>query len=190
MAGKSDALGGGPPRWAEFILQRILAGADSQTVTGDLREEYVEAVAPRAGRLMADIWYLRQIVTLAPRGLSQQGGRRVVLLFSSLFVCACGCWLALMEWLLRHPGYFLRSALDVAIALIPLATIVVLVLHLGVRAERGLLVGAVALIGVAVQAVVHASRSAHFEGFVVLISLALLLQGGFMLVSLGRAASR
>jgi hypothetical protein len=193
MAGEGRAIDertGTPPRWAEIAIERILAETDGQTVAGDLREEYVEAILPRLGRLRADLWYLRQVLSLAPRGVSRQRGMRKGLLFASAFTFACGCWLALMEWLLRHPGYVLRSAEDASIALVPLATIVVLFLNLGIRAERWLWAGALALFGVAVRALVDDMRSPHFEGFVLLVSLALALQSVFMLWSLGRTGPR
>ncbi len=193
MAGKGHAIdepAGVPPRWVEIVLERILADADGQTVTGDLREEYAEAILPCMGRLRADLWYLRQVLSLAPRGVSRQSGMREGLFFASVATFGCGCWLAVMECLLRHPGYLLRSAVDASIALVPLATIVVLFLNLGIRAERWLWAGALALLGVAVRALVHDVRSTHFEGFVVLIFLALALQGVFMLLSLGRAGPR
>ena len=181
---------GMPPRWAEFVLEHILADADRQSVIGDLREEYAEAILPRNGRLRADLWYLRQLLSLSPRAFSGHSSRRAVVLFASLFTFACGCWLALMECVLRHPGYPLRAGMDITIALVPLVTIVVVCLHLSVRAERWLWAGAVALIAVAVRALVHEQRSSHFEGFVLLISLTLAVQGIFMLLFLGRAGRR
>ncbi len=33
---------GTPPRWAEWLLERVLVSADRQTVVGDLHEEYRE----------------------------------------------------------------------------------------------------------------------------------------------------
>jgi hypothetical protein len=38
-----------PPRWAETILRLTLSPADREPVSGDLREEYVEAVRPQRG---------------------------------------------------------------------------------------------------------------------------------------------
>jgi len=62
--------------------------------------------------------------------------------------------------------------------------------NLGVRAERWLWAGALALVGVTVRALVRDLCSPHFEGFVSLVSLALALQSVFMLLSLGRAGPR
>ncbi|MBV8895796.1 MAG: hypothetical protein JO051_04740 [Acidobacteriaceae bacterium] len=181
---------GMPPRWAEFVLEHILPEGDRQSVTGDLREEYAETMLPRNGRLKADLWYLRQLLSLSPRAFSGQSSSRAAVLLVSFFTFACGCWLALMECVLRHPHYVARAGMDITIALVPLTTIAVVCLHLSVRAERWLWAGAVGLIAVAVRAFLHDVHSSHFEGFVLLISLTLAVQGIFMLLFLGRAGRR
>ena len=178
-----------PPRWIEQLLERILALADCQTVIGDLHEEYVEAMLPRLGRIRADIWYLRQALSLVPRGVLRQGGMRRALLGISLFTLGSCCWLALMEWVLRHSGYLLRSGMDLSIASVPLATAIALLWHVSVRAERCLWAGAITLIAVGAQALIQNARSAHFEGFVLLISVAIILEGTLMLLSLGRSGN-
>src|SRR5262245_365413 len=50
-----------PPRWAEAILRLALDRESRESVSGDLLEEYREAIHPRRGRLGADLWYLRQV---------------------------------------------------------------------------------------------------------------------------------
>ena len=177
-----------PPAWAEFLLERMLARADSQIVSGDLREEYAEAILPRIGTVRADFWYLRHVLSFVPRSISQHANIRRTLLFVSVFTSACGCWLAFMELSLRHAGYPIRFGIDLLIALIPVVVITVLFFHLGIRAERWLWIAAISLIALAVQAIVRNARSVHFEGFVLLISLVLVLQGILMLTSLGRPA--
>lgn len=175
-----------PPAWAEFLLERMLPRSDGQSVSGDLREEYAENILLQRGRLRADCWYLCQILSFVPRSVSQLSGTRIILLLTSLFTAACVAWLAFMEAWLRHPGYSLRIAVDISIAFIPLVTVVVLVTRLGTRTERFLWGAAVALIAFAVQAIIRNLHLMHFEGFVLLISLALVLQGILMLASLGR----
>jgi hypothetical protein len=88
-----------------------------------------------------------------------------------------------MELTLRHPGYGTRVGVAALIALISMATILVRMADPGVRGERWLWVGAVVLIGIGGQAFVRNARAAHFEGFVLVISLALVAQGLQMLVS-------
>ena len=54
-----------PPRWAERLLRALLTPANRDTVTGDLLEEYREAIRPARGAVRARLWYLRQVLSLA-----------------------------------------------------------------------------------------------------------------------------
>ena len=110
-----------------------------------------------------------------------------ILLPVSLFTLACACWLAFMETVLRHRGYVARIGTALAIASICVATILVRMLHAGIRCERWLWLGAAALIGLGALAFFRNTRAAHFEGFVFVISLVLVVQGVLMLATLGRA---
>jgi hypothetical protein len=56
-----------PPQWAEAILRLLLGSDDAETVSGDLLEEYREAVRPTSGRLTANLWYVRQVAGFAWR---------------------------------------------------------------------------------------------------------------------------
>ncbi|HEY0781744.1 MAG TPA: hypothetical protein VGE98_04750 [Thermoanaerobaculia bacterium] len=56
-----------PPRWAEAMLVRVLAPADSPAIAGDLLEHYREGVLPTRGRLRADLWYVGQVASLVGR---------------------------------------------------------------------------------------------------------------------------
>ena len=49
-----------PPRWAEAILHMLVKPGDRETISGDLLEEYREAIVPTRGRA-ADLWYMRQV---------------------------------------------------------------------------------------------------------------------------------
>ena len=113
-----------------------------------------------------------------------------VLLLVSMFTLACACWLVFMEMLLRHPGYVERIGVALAIALICAATILVRMLHVGFRGERWLWVGAAVLIVFGAQAFFRNAHEMHFEGFVFVISLLLVLQGVLMITTLGRADGR
>jgi hypothetical protein len=110
-----------------------------------------------------------------------------ILFAISLLTLACACWLTFMETLLRHPGYAARIGEALLIALIAATTILVRTLHLGFRGERWLWAGAVVLIGIGAEAFIRNSQAAHFEGFVFIISLVLMLQGLLMILTLGRA---
>jgi hypothetical protein len=180
----------GPPRWAEFLLERLLGARDRETVAGDLREEYVESIMPRSGRLWADVWYLRHCLSFARRCALEGGPMGMLLIFSSLVTLICGCWLALMELLLRHEGFASRAAVALLIAAICVATLLARMLHLGARHERWFWPAALAFIWFGCSSFLRNARSAHFEGFVFVISLVLLLQGFLMIVTMGRMNNR
>jgi hypothetical protein len=50
-----------PPRAAEFLLCALLRPRDREAITGDLLEEYREAVLPERGYLRAQYWYWKQV---------------------------------------------------------------------------------------------------------------------------------
>ncbi len=180
----------GPSRWAEMLLGRLLAARDQETVVGDLREEYAESVEPRSGRLRADFWYLRQCLSLARRSVREGGAMGKLLIFNSLVTLICGCWLALMELLLRHEGFASRAAIALLIAATCVATLLARMLHLDMRHERWFWPAALALIWFGGSSFLRNARSAHFEGFVFVISLVLVLQGFLMLGTMGRTSGR
>jgi hypothetical protein len=175
-----------PPRWAEFLLKRLLSARDRETVTGDLHEDYAEFLVPRFGRRRANLWYLHQISSIATRCIREGGTVTKLLFLTSAVTLLCGCWLAFMECLLRHPGFQTRAAVALLIAAAGLATLLVRLLHLGVRNERWLWAAAAALIGLGVFSFLRNARAAHFEGFVFVIAIVIVLQGLLMLVNLGR----
>jgi hypothetical protein len=53
-----------PPRWAEALLRLSLRARDRDSVTGDLLEEYREVVLSSRSRRRAQVWYLRQALSL------------------------------------------------------------------------------------------------------------------------------
>ncbi len=56
-----------PPRLAEAILRRLLPPDEQGAVLGDLREEYGRWILPARGRVSADAWYWRQVLSsIAP----------------------------------------------------------------------------------------------------------------------------
>jgi hypothetical protein len=176
-----------PPRWAEALLERLLPDHARETIVGDLREEFIESVLPRRGLFGARIWYFRQVVSFA-FWFTKEGSPvgKILLLVSSLSL-ASGCWLVVMEMLLRHPGYEGRIVTALIIVAICAGTILVRMLHAGYRCERWLWLGAAGLILIGVLAFLRNAHAAHFEGFVFVIALLLVLQGVLMLATMGRA---
>lgn len=49
-----------PPRWAESLLRMTLSAKDRDSVSGDLLEEYRDAIVPSRGG-GARRWYIRQV---------------------------------------------------------------------------------------------------------------------------------
>jgi hypothetical protein len=176
----------GPWRWAEALLERLLPESARETIVGDLREEFVEATEPQKGRLRAQVWYVRQVASFIPWCTREGGAMSKVLMALSATVLACACWLAVMETILRHPGYAGRIAEALGIAAICAATILAKMLHAGLVVERWLWLGAGTLIVLGAMAFEHNERAAHFEGFVMVISLLLVAQGVLMLAAMGR----
>jgi hypothetical protein len=58
-----------PPRWAESLLRLLLKPEDRESVSGDLLEEYRQAVVPALGA-GANRWYLRQVGWYALRAIA------------------------------------------------------------------------------------------------------------------------
>jgi len=100
------------------------------------------------------------------------------------FVVAAATWLCLMENVLHHDGYIVRSVVAVLIAAQSLATL--LVVRRGGHAVARTLV-AIGAIGAALfgtSAIVTTLRTSHFEGFVLIIGLALILEAVLALLVL------
>jgi hypothetical protein len=56
-----------PPRWAESWLRLLLRPEDRDSVSGDLLEEYRDSIRPANGPRRANIWYIRQVASVAWR---------------------------------------------------------------------------------------------------------------------------
>ena len=98
-------------------------------------------------------------------------------------LCAAG-WLAVMETILHHPGFFGRIGLAVLLVSQSAATLLVL-------GRRGLhklripvILGAVGIVGLGAAVLGRVADDTHFEGFAVIIASALILQGVITVLSL------
>src|SRR6202522_1291739 len=98
-----------PPRIIERLLLRLLPVRDRETISGDLLEEYREEKLPQLGRVRANYWYLRQVVSFFPKSI--QGGvvMKRVLMTTCWFGVVAGAWLGVMENILKHEGYEIRT---------------------------------------------------------------------------------
>jgi hypothetical protein len=176
-----------PPRWLETLLQRCLPARDRETISGDLLEEYREVQLPRLGPLQADLWYLRQLLGFL--AVKSFGGStiRATLTWMSVITALAGVWLAVMENLLKHPGYPQRSAIAACIVIQGLATLLFLMWHGRATFRVIVLAGAVGAAVLGASAIIRDLNAPHFEGFVLLIGAALIVQGMMSLVVVGGA---
>ena len=60
---EQHAANSNPPRWAENLLRLVLRERDRDAISGDLLEEYQDAVLPANGRVRANLWYLNQTLS-------------------------------------------------------------------------------------------------------------------------------
>ncbi len=50
--------------WRTFLLKSLLRPSDSESIPGDLLEEYREVRCPSLGPLRADVWYMKQVLSV------------------------------------------------------------------------------------------------------------------------------
>ena len=100
---------------------------------------------------------------------------------SLLAVCAfnlaAGTWLGVMEQILRHNGFGVRSVIAACIVLQAVLTAVVVLWQRYSPMRYAVEVGAVALVGLGIFALYRIMEAKHFEGFVLIIGAALIVQG-------------
>ena len=87
-----------------------------------------------------------------------------------------------MENLLRHAGYPGRIAIDAGIGLQSALTLLWLLRPTGVAVRSLVILGAAALTFVGASALLKLSQTAHFEGYVVVIGAALLVQAALTFI--------
>lgn len=171
-----------PPRWLEALLLWCVPVRDRETISGDLLEEYQEEQVPRIGSLGANIWYARQSMSFLSVRSFRGSSISVFLAWISMFTIACGVWLVVMENTLKHVGYVERSAIAVCILVQGLATLLFQVREVRSNFRALVLAGAVGVVVLGTMAVKRTLDGAHFEGFVFLVGLGLVLQGATALL--------
>jgi hypothetical protein len=88
-----------PPGWAEILLRACLAARDSDSVSGDLLEQYRENVRPARGRRRADLWYVRQVL-----GFVWRSARLWAALFAVAFIARTA-----LDWLVPPADFHARA---------------------------------------------------------------------------------
>jgi len=175
------------PYLLDCLLLFLLSPRDRETVSGDLYEEFLEVKLPELGQFRARLWYTRQVLSFVP-------GRAVaVILQGPALRCLCfctalaGCWLGMMDLLLRHPGF--GSQIVIAATIVSQALLTLAALRFdrygGLRAFA--IIGSLTLLWIAGSALKATFSGAQFEGYVLLIALALIIQAILTLLTLLRA---
>ena len=53
-----------PPRVVRALVEMLVRPSDAESIPGDLLEEYREVRRPLLGRLRADMWYIKQVLSV------------------------------------------------------------------------------------------------------------------------------
>jgi hypothetical protein len=56
-----------PPYWAEWLLRSVIRPSDRESISGDLLEEYREVRRRALGTWRADLWYVKQVLSVSWR---------------------------------------------------------------------------------------------------------------------------
>jgi hypothetical protein len=88
-----------PPGWAEVLLRAFLIPGDSDSVSGDLLEQYRESVRPARGRRRADLWYVTQVL-----GFVWRSARLWAALFAVAFLARTA-----LDWLVPPADFHARA---------------------------------------------------------------------------------
>ena len=88
-----------PPGWADVLLRACLTPRDSDSVSGDLLEQYRESVRPARGRRRADIWYVTQVL-----GFVWRNARLWAALSAAAFIARTA-----LDWLVPPADFHARA---------------------------------------------------------------------------------
>jgi len=88
-----------PPGWAEVLLRACLRRGDSDSVSGDLLEQYRESVHPARGHRRADLWYVTQVL-----GFVWRSARLWAALFAAAFLARTA-----LDWLVPPADFHARA---------------------------------------------------------------------------------
>lgn len=177
----------GPPAWMEFLLRFLLPARDRETVAGDLYEEFCDRCASQPNSVRASFWYLLQAVSFAPRRCRSAFIQPRMLVPLCAFTALCGCWLGAMDLRLRHPGYLGQTAIAASILLQALLTLGALHFRRNTFLRYLPMFGCPVLFWLAGKALIATMCGADMEGYILIISIALLYQASLTLCTLPRA---
>lgn len=160
--------------WMEQLLFLLLPERNRETVSGDLLEER-KARAAESSPMQANLWYIRQVLSFLPARFATAFTGHPALLLLCFFTALSGTWLGAVDLRLHRAGYLGREVIAATIVLEALITLTALLLPL--RSLRILaLVGTGGILWLAGKAFVGLITGKNFEGYILLIALALIAQ--------------
>ena len=168
------------PGWMEAILLMILSPRDRESIAGDLHEEF-QTTAVRSGPLRAQLWYARQVLSFLPHHVAAVFASSPALVLLCGFTALCGIWLGAMGLRLRHPGYGEGELIAAIIVLQAAITTIALCFRPITLLRRSAVAGSLGLVWLGWKAMIGTLRNAHFEGYILLIAILLLVQSGMTL---------
>jgi hypothetical protein len=157
------------PPSADKLLRWSLTAEDYEVISGDLLEELQLSKSDRAA--IARLWFQVFVVVLR-LGL----GRRVVMVLGAFSAMAFS-WFAFMEIALRHPYFAWRLGFSVLAVALGITTMVSLRGGGNHAHWRWVQRGWLLLAAVGAWAFVANLRATDFEGYIALMSAALVAQG-------------
>ncbi len=165
-----------PPHWLERTLLCLLPERDKQTVSGDLLEEFREQLRAHRSRSKTTLWYVLQILSFLPHWLRFQSKLRYFLLLVCGFTGLAGLWLGAMGLRLKHPGYVEGEIISGIILSEALLTIAAVWLRRFPILLQLSAIGCLPLFWLAFKALKGVIEGSNFEGYILLIALALIIQ--------------
>ena len=178
-----------PPALLDRTLRLMLHSRDRDTISGDLLEIYCDEKLPELGPFRANLWYTRQLLSILPqRALSLVGGKfmKTISLAASVFLVLACSWFAVMELILKHPGFTIRTGVCVLIVLYAALCIGLTLAYKRIPSallRHTLSLGALAVIALGSYALYFEFRTTDFEGYIFLIGLGLIAQGLLTLIN-------
>jgi hypothetical protein len=177
-----------PPALLERALRLALRPRDRDTISGDLLEIYAEVKLPQLGHFRANLWYSRQLFSiLSQRILSLAGGKlmRTLSIAASLFLVLACSWFAVMELILKHPGFTIRAGVCAVIVLYAALYAGLTIAYSRIQStplRYTLSLGAFGVLALGIYALIFEFRTTDFEGYIFLIALVLIAQGILTLI--------
>jgi hypothetical protein len=171
-----------PPYLLDCLLLALLSPRDRETVSGDLHEEFLEVKLPQLGLFRARLWYLRQVLSFIPAKAAAVLQPPLKLL--CFFTANAGGWLAMVDLLSRHPGSAIQILIAATIVSQAVLTLAALRFHRLNNLRVAAMIGSVAVLWIACSALKATLSGSHFEGYILLIALALILQAALTLLTL------